>query len=48
MISILPVPCTTLQMGHLVWRIAMMTLWTGLKQLHSTSDDKIGSSEEEE
>jgi len=25
----------------------MMTLWTGLKQLHSISDDKIGPNEEE-
>jgi len=25
----------------------MMILWTGLKQLHSTSDDTIGPNEEE-
>jgi len=25
----------------------MMTLWAGFKQLHSTSDDKIGSNEED-
>jgi len=24
----------------------MMTLWTGFKQLHSTSEDKIGPNEE--
>jgi len=23
------VPCITLQMGHLVWRFSMMTMWTG-------------------
>jgi len=40
--------CTTLQMGHLVWRLSMMTLWTGSKQLHSTSDDTIGPKEKEE
>jgi len=33
-------------MGHLVWQLSMMTLQTGLKQLHSTSD-KIGPNEEE-
>jgi len=26
----------------------MMTLWTGLKQLHSTFDDTIGQNEEED
>jgi len=26
----------------------MMTLWTGSKELYSTSDDKIGPNEEEE
>jgi len=35
-------------MGHLVWRLSMMTLWTGFKQQLSTSDDKIGPNEEEE
>jgi len=25
----------------------MMTLWTGSKELHSTSDDKIGLDEEQ-
>jgi len=41
-----PVPCTTLQMvGHLVWRLSKMTLWTGLKQQHSASDDAIGLNE---
>jgi len=34
-------------MGLLVWLLWMMTLWTGFKQLHSTSDDKIGPNEEE-
>jgi len=32
-------PHTSLQMGHLVRRLSMMTLWTGLKQQHSASDD---------
>jgi len=32
-------------MGHLVWRLSMMTLWTGSKELHSTSDDKIDPNE---
>jgi len=26
----------------------MITLWTGSKELHSTSDDKIGPNEEED
>jgi len=29
-------------------RLSMMTLWTGFKELHSTSDEKIDSNEEEE
>jgi len=33
-------------MGDLVWRLSMMTLWTGFKQLHSTSDHKIVPNEE--
>jgi len=44
----LPVPCTILQMGRLVWRLSMVTLWTGFKQQHSASDDTIGSNEEED
>jgi len=37
---------TTLQMGHLVWRLSMMTLWTGFKQQNCTSDNKICPNEE--
>jgi len=33
-------------MGHLVWRLWMMTLWTGFKQPHSASDRIIGPNEE--
>jgi len=28
------VTCPTVQMGHLVWRLSMMTLWTGSKEPH--------------
>jgi len=38
--------CTTLQMGHLVWRLSMMTLWTGFKQQNFASDETIGSNKE--
>jgi len=34
-------------MGRLVSWLSMMTLWTGSKELHRTSDDKIGPNEEE-
>jgi len=30
----LPASCTILQMGRLVWRLSMMTLWTGSKIPH--------------
>jgi len=43
----LPVPCATLQMGHLVWRLSMMTLWTDFKQQNFASDESIGPNEEE-
>jgi len=44
---LLCVPYTTLQMGHLVWRLSMMTLWTGFKQKNCAFDNKIGPNEEE-
>jgi len=31
-------PLYIAQMEHLVWRLSLMTLWTGLKQVHSASD----------
>jgi len=34
-------------MGWLVWQLTMMTLWTGSKELHGTSGDKIGPNKEE-
>jgi len=30
-------------MGHLVWWLSMMSLWTGLKRQHSASDDKTSA-----
>jgi len=39
--------CTTFQMGHLVWRLSMLSLWTGFKQ-HFASDESVDLNEEEE
>jgi len=36
-----------LQMGHLIWRLSMMTLWVGFKQQNFVSDKSIGLNEEE-
>jgi len=33
--------------GHLVWRLSIMTLWTGFKQQYFASEASIGPNEEE-